>query len=104
MTGEHRCRPPVKPARRFDRLHAGPKVQVVGVAKDEIDADLQERIRVERLDASGRPHGTEGRSWDIAVRCMDQSSARPSIVFFYFKRERHLEYPKSEYRNPIRRR
>ena len=66
----------VQPAGGADDVEAGPDVQVIGVAENDLRAHLAEFARVERLDAALRADGHEHRRLDDAVRGGQSAQAR----------------------------
>jgi len=71
--GQHGARPTdeaMQPAHAADSLMARPQVEVVGVAEDDLRAQLFEHVLGDGLDGAGRAHRHEDRRLDGAVRQM----------------------------------
>ena len=69
----------MQPAGGADDVEAGPDVEVISVAEDDLRAHLQQFARVERLDAGlGADRHEHGRIHD-AVRGGQFSEARPGV-------------------------
>ena len=65
----------VQTAEAADHLLAGPQVEVVGVAEDDLRADGGEVLRRQRLDRAERPHGHEHGRFHRAVRGVHDAGA-----------------------------
>ena len=59
---------PVQPAEVADQLVARPEVQVVGVAEQDLRAEVAHLVRVQRLHGPLRPDGHEDGRLDLPVR------------------------------------
>ena len=71
----------VQAAESLDALVAWAQVQVVGVAQDDLRADLDQVVGIECLDRGVRADGHEDRRLDVAVRRAQvaQSGARRTV-------------------------
>ncbi len=80
--GEQGARPAheaVQAAELLDQLLAGPQVQVVGVAEDDLRAERLELERVERLHRGLRADRHEDGGLDGAVRELERGGARRAV-------------------------
>ena len=80
--GEDRMRPAdeaVQPATPGNQLVARTQVQVIGVAEDDLRADLLEVAMPHRLDRSLRPDRHEGRRLHDAVRRLELAEPRGAV-------------------------
>ena len=71
----------VQPAEPFDPFVARSQIQVVRVAQDDLGADLDQIVGIERLDRRVCAHRHEDRRLDVAVGRVDvaQTGARRSV-------------------------
>src|SRR5262245_12102326 len=70
---------PVQPASPRDQLVAGPQIQVIGVAEDDLRARLFQSAVARRLDASLRADRHERGCLHDAVRCAQLAQTRSAV-------------------------
>src|SRR5262245_9515918 len=81
--GQNRMRPgdePVEPASSSDQLVAGPQIQMIGVAEDDLRTRLFEITVAHRLDASLRADRHERRCLHDAVWRVQLAETRRAVV------------------------
>ena len=63
-----------------DEILAGPQMEVVRVAEDDLRADRVELVRVDGLHRGLRPDGHEDRRADVAVRGVEHAGTRGAVA------------------------
>ena len=66
---------PVQAAELGDQSMSRPQIEMVGVAEDDLRAQVADLLRRQRLDGALGAHRHEGRRRDLAVRRLDLSRA-----------------------------
>ncbi len=82
----------MQPAERADRLVSGAQIKMIGVAQQNLAADLAQVARQHRLDRPLRAHRHEAGRFDLAVGGHQTAEARPRSgitlqnreMFFHF--------------------
>ena len=92
--GQDRAGPvhkPVQPAKRFDDLAAGPQVQVIGIAENDLGAGLEEILRRQGLDRPQGSHRHEHGGFDFTMGGLKSAAAGGGFggLGTQFKGERH---------------
>ena len=91
--GQDRTRPArerVQPAAPRDQVVAGPQIQMVGVAQENLGAQVFEIAVGHALDGALRAHGHEGRRFDRPVRRGHHAAARGAVAMGHLKGKRHV--------------
>src|SRR5262249_44091015 len=89
--GENRLRPAdeaMQPAAARDQVVAGPQVQVIGVAQQDLGAERFEVAMRDALHRALRPNRHEGRRLDFTVRRAQNAATREVVGVRDPKRER----------------
>src|SRR5262249_28612732 len=91
--GEDRLGPadePVQSAAARDQIVAGPQVEMVGVAQQDLGADRFEVAMRDALDGALRADRHERRRLDLTVRRRHPATPRAAIPVYDLKREGHV--------------
>ena len=81
---------PVQAAAARDQVVAGPQIEMIGVAEQDLGAEPLEIAVRDALDRALRADGHERRRLDLAVRRRQHAGARASIGVVDLKRKRHM--------------